>query len=493
MTLGTGQQKTISEIVSSLEQLDISYHITHHNYRDDVHNTKNVIWNTACISSHNVKQGSFFIGLQGEVQNGGLFVHQALLQGAVLVLVEKGYENHIIHNELSHTFSVIVVENTLSTLSRMASMIRQALSPHCTFIGVTGSAGKTSTKHIIYRLLDSYKEARCSQGNLNTVQGMSLCILNMDWEAVEFAVFECGISGAGEMSALVDILDPDYAVITNVGNAHIGEYENRDALMYEKLTIAKHISKDGMLWIPDDDIQLQKTAGEMALSCEIALHGKANDMYISHSDKGIEGIVLHCDNKGHDEDMPVPLLGEVNVYNALLGLQVAMYLGVSFDACKIALSNIQGIEGRYQVLHTAPLLINDSYNASPEAVKYAVQWFSLITNYQMKIVLLGGMRELGKDEFALHNTLIESIADVSVQHIILYGEEFDNVPIPKDMKEQHIIKIKHKADIMPLLKKLTKDISLEQIAILLKGSRFYTLETIAEEYIRYLETKMHRS
>lgn len=460
--------RSVGFITNILDSLSIQYSIM-----STATSPLSITWDEACISTHDVKEKSLFFGLQGEHTNGGKFVAQALEQGASVALIEREYKSHIVNE--GNNGAVILVDNALYTMSKIANFVRNAQRELCTFIGVTGSAGKTTSKNILYHILHTYKKASMSSGNLNTVQGMSLCLLNTDWEGVHFAVFECGISATGEMIDLVDILDPDYAVLTNVGSAHMGGYRNIDELRQEKLTIACKMRKDGVLWIPDKDKELQEKAKSMNLSCQIFFHGESSvEGFLDWKDMGSDGVELHF----KDGAIHVPLLGIVNVYNALLGYQVGRFFGMSFELCQQALCQVKEVSGRYQILQKKPLIIDDSYNASPEAVIVAMQWFASFPQ-KKKIAVLGGMRELGDDEKSLHQFVLDSIINFDIDAIILYGIEFNHCTIT----DNTWVKVNSTEAILSCLRRLCEGVELQEVAIIFKGSRFYGLENVAKSYM----------
>lgn len=459
-TATTTPLRKAKEILTLLDDVQTHYTLSR------LYNDTSVQWNKAEIDSRLIEPNNFFIALQGEVSNGGLYVNEAIARGARTILIEKPFEQFI-DTSVAVSLLVIVVENTLDTMCALASRIRTGNKDTCTIIGITGSAGKTSTKAILYHLLRDYQGAVCSEGNLNTVQGVSLCMINLDWNAKKFGVFECGISQRGEMSRLVSLLSPDYALVTNVGHAHIGGYSTIDELRREKLSIASTMTSQGILWIPDDDVTLMSIAHAMNLECKIALHGeKELKNCISVENTQLEGSVIHC----KDEKFHVPLLGKVNAKNTIVALQIAEYFGMPRSQSTKSVRSLSPAIGRYQVLSHNPMVIDDSYNANPEAVKTMLSWFSELS-YVPKIAVIAGMKELGEESALYHNDMVHHSSTLALDLVILFGEEFADVVLPNE----HTYVLSNTTDI----KKIIDAHITENACIIFKGSRFYQLEKTA--------------
>ena len=485
----TKDYRSATELLELLDSTNISYAIS------KKYNNTSAVWTEASINSQEVVAHGFFLGLAGTQVNGGIFANQAVQNGASILMIEFEYESLITID--NNDILVIIVDDVLRAITAIARQIRIAQYNNCTIIAITGSMGKTTTKEITYAILNQHAGAVCSSGNLNTVQGLSLCLLNIRWDNCKFGVFECGISSPGEMQALIQILLPDHALVTNVGHAHIGGYHNIDELRKEKLSIAsllpssKYIQnkaynsnkkeRTSMLWIPDNDAILAQLAHSIYADAhnnedsayKICTHGtQSYDTYVSYTDKQEKGLIITCT----DKEFNTHLVGSVNVYNCLAALQVAAYFDVPYETSQKALASMDTVSGRYEVLQENPLIIDDSYNANPEAVKSAVLWFSHISR-NPKALVLAGMKELGADSIEYHREVIRYIAQLPIEHVILYGAEFDKIDISK---LSNIHKVHTESELIELLKKLSVGIQ----TLFFKGSRFYTLEHIARSIVR---------
>ncbi|MBP5175699.1 MAG: UDP-N-acetylmuramoyl-tripeptide--D-alanyl-D-alanine ligase, partial [Treponema sp.] len=206
--------------------------------------------------SRNVVKGTLFVPLIGEVQDGHAYIPQALEKGASVVFIcMANYEkdSHFF-TELSQKYPdvyFIAVENTLHALQAAAGRYVEKF-PNLIRVGVTGSSGKTTTKEILAAILSRKYNLVCNEGNLNSETGLPLSVFKIRKEH-ELGLFEMGMNREGEMGEIAAVLKPRFAVITNIGTAHIGNLGSRENIAAEKARIFEHFHSFGTAVIPRED------------------------------------------------------------------------------------------------------------------------------------------------------------------------------------------------------------------------------------------------
>ncbi len=493
-----GLCKNARYIVEHLEHLALSFTL----YGSDA-----ALWNKAVIDSRNSEDYSFFVGLSGEKGNGGDFAHEALRRGARVILVEHAYARaELIQCIEKNQAALICVDDALASFEKLAHSVRMREGKNTRVIGVTGSAGKTITKEMLRAILG----ATGSEGNLNTVQGLCMSILNSQWvrehectnnfneaktdvtktHAASYAVFECGISYENEMPRLARILQPDCAVITNVGTAHIGHFASLARLQEEKLAIASCMTSAHTLWLPEDDAVLLEKAG--ALQCTVRTHGfKSCAGFVNVVDKGLAGSVLEFEN---DSVIALPMPGVVNARNALAALELADFFSIPRKESFEALAQCSSIARRYELVHERPLIVDDSYNANTSAMVEALLWF--FKNAQLPYLLvLGGMKELGSSSAAEHRRVVDALVAVLSRmregtdsvNVVLVGTEYDEVAVPQAY-EHMCMRAATTREACACIKGMVAKqaeygVSLCDFSVLLKGSNAYALNHVADYII----------
>ncbi len=438
-------------------------------------------WRLVSIDSRTVKQESLYFGLQGKRRNGGFYLGQAIEEGASIAVIDlQAFLNFLsqrafrtirgnpqlqdvfeqsrkifeiggnvrestdkvmqklreektalllqeaMHEVLPHNFSLLVVNSALHALRLLSRDTIERNREGVSIVGITGSAGKTTTKNILYHLLRSFGKTTATLGNLNTEQGLALSILNTDWEGLRYAIFECGISEPGEMDVLADMLRPDIAVITNVGSAHLGAYAHLDQLREEKLKIAEHGSHIKALFVSKSDQDLVQMA--KSKSIPLVLHDNSFfDEHLEIHDGFDSGLVLRYREKsreGKNEEFVLDIIGYINASNIYLALRVAVYLGYPLVECVQALAHFKNAPQRYEIISKKPLIIDDSYNANLESMKASIEWFASFP-HEHKIAVIGGIKELGTLSYSIHQECIAYLSRLNITILVWVGLEYE--------------------------------------------------------------------
>lgn len=361
--------------------------------------TMNVTARGYSIDSRTLQSGDIFFAIHGERFDGHDFVEAALRVGAVAAVISKAQSNRYAADAVRRR--LLLVDDPLAALQRLASSVRRQWGKRV--IGITGSAGKTTTKEAVAIVLESRFRVLKSQGNLNNHYGLPLQILKLQPED-EIAVLEMGMSHAGEIAALCKIAAPDWGVVTNVGTAHGENFaDGQTGIARAKYELIASLPKQGIAILNCDDSYVQQFGRDF--SGKTIYYGTgicANPRAESIMPMGAEGTRFTVVAEEQRADATLPLLGEHNVRNALAGIAAGLASGISLDECVVALKKMSAPDKRGQVVQiNGATVLNDCYNSNPAALRAMVETLSTIPA-QRRIVVAGEMLELGPDSRQLH-------------------------------------------------------------------------------------------
>lgn len=448
--------------------------------------------NAFCFSnvqtdSRNVEKASLFVPLIGEKQDGHKYVPLAIKNGASVIFINNDeYKNNsekydLLCNENENLF-IIAVENTLKALQDAASFY-VCKFPSLIKIGITGSSGKTTTKEMIVFVLKQKFNVVYTKGNFNSETGLPLSVFNIRKEH-EVGVFEMGMNRKNEIAEIASVLKPEYAVITNIGTAHIGILKTRENIAREKRNIFNYISKNGKAFIPaeDDfkDFLCENVKGKVEFYGSSVPESVSGVKYIK--DEGLNGTIFSID--GLTVHLKNP--GIYNYRNALASCAVAKTLSVSAEQIKLGLESLGMVSGRMET-QTVLLknskkitLIKDCYNANPDSVASVLNFCSSINNVNKKIFVLGDMLELGEKSALEHRMVGEKILSAKPDFVILIGKEMQNAADFLSEKEFKNVKYfpLHDEESIENVSKTILSIAQDADVVLLKASRGLSLERI---------------
>ena len=381
-------------------------------------NEINVDIENVTIDTRKVEKGSCFIGIKGEKTDGNLLYKNAFDAGASLVILEYFDESPENINYLKeNNKSVIIVPSTIEALGLFAKLKRsEFFSP---VVAVTGSAGKTSTKDMIYSVLKEKYKIHKTIGNQNNHIGLPLTILSLDKDN-EILVLEMGMNHLKEISYLTNIAKPDVAVITNVGTAHIGNLGSRENILKAKLEILEGLNPNGTVIINNDNDLLHKWYLENKDNYKIITIGinEVSDYMPVIIEKGEWGTTFSCKNTIYK----VPVGGDHFIYNALSAIAVANLFNVSAKEIQDGIINFELSSNRMSVSVTEGItLIDDSYNANFDSMSYAIKYLTSLPG--RRIAVLGSMKELGKFSESLHRKIGALVAKEKIDILITVGDE----------------------------------------------------------------------
>ncbi len=335
-----------------------------------------------------IKAGDIYLPLKGASFDGEEFINKALEAGAV------GYfttQNTIFDNAKT----VLKVDNTLNAYLNLAKYKRNKLNPIT--IGVTGSSGKTTTKEIIYSVLSQKFKTHKTFSNHNNEIGFCQTVLSMPKDT-EVLINEMGMRGLGEIELISKHLEPDFAVITNSGSAHVGRLGSLDNIAIAKCEITSGLRNDGTFIALDQDI----------IKKHVQFNGEK--IYYSINNTEILGKApSYSKFRYKDEVYELFVEGDYNIENALSAIELGLKLNMTPDEINQGLKSYRPIEKRWEVQDVKGIkFINDSYNANPESMKASVKTF--VELYENPVVVLGNMGELGDNEIQYHREVGEYLS-----------------------------------------------------------------------------------
>lgn len=357
-----------------------------------------------CTDSRQAAAGRLFVPLVGERFDGHDFAEQAIAGGASAMLWQA---SRAVPAALEGVPRV-QVKDTLAALQNLAAAYRSELVVRV--VGITGSNGKTTTKDLTASILGTVYNVHKTEGNLNNEIGLPLTVLELD-EDTEVAVLEMGMSGFGEIELLAKIAQPDAAIITNIGDAHLLQLGSREGIAKAKLEITAGLGEDGLLLYNGDEPLLETGLQAMKLPEGVILRtfGLGADNEWTAADIKLEpessSFTVIC--RGEVSGLGtvrIPVPGQHNVSNALAAISVARFFGVPSSRIAEGLAKVQLTGMRIQPVKAfnGAVILNDSYNANPTSVRAAVDLVHELPGFGRKWAVLGDMLELGPEEEELH-------------------------------------------------------------------------------------------
>jgi len=367
------------------------------------------------IDSRTLKPGDLFFAIRGERFDGHDFVAAALEKGACAAVVARDRSSAL--NPASGLRPVLVVEEVLAALQRLAAAVRRHWGKRV--IGITGSAGKTTTKEAVATVLDARFQVLKSQGNLNNGYGLPLQLLRLEPEH-ELAVIEMGMSAAGEIAALCRIAAPDWGVVTNVGHAHTEFFADGIAgVARAKYELVASLPRHGVAFLNCDDAYVSQFGRDFEGKVVYFGRGPCGDPHAeSVQPLGADGLKIKVRAGNQQCELRLHLPGEHNAANALAGIAVGVEAGIPLAESCAALERLRAEDKRGQLLTIrGATILNDAYNSNPEALKSMIRTLAGMPA-QRRILVAGEMLELGPEADALHAACGKAAAEAGIRIVI---------------------------------------------------------------------------
>jgi UDP-N-acetylmuramoyl-tripeptide--D-alanyl-D-alanine ligase len=365
------------------------------------------------IDSRTIEPGDLFFAIIGPRFDGHRFVDQALERGAVGAVVSRppqptGKDAGVL----------ILVDDTTIALQRLAMGVRR--SAPLKVVGITGSVGKTTAKEATAAALSVRFKVLKSEGNLNNLYGLPLSILR--WEDEDVAVLEMGMSAPGEIARLTEIAAPDVGVVLSVAEVHLEFFASLKAIAGAKGELFAGLGPGATAVVnADDPLVLEQAKRFAGQQVRFGIEEEAN-LRAKEIESTSHGLRFIVEADGEGAEVESPLHGVHNVYNLLAALAVARTLGVQLTAAARGLRDLHAAPHRGERIRfpDGPLVIDETYNSNPTAVRAALASLSH-DDAKRRIAVLGDMLELGERAEALHLDCGREVAQSNVSLLVGVG------------------------------------------------------------------------
>lgn len=345
-----------------------------------IKNTTDKEFFTISTDTRKISGGEMYLPLKGESFDGENFLDKSVESGAEGCFISR--------KEYPESANLVLrVDDTKVAYLQLSNFLRKKYSPKV--IAITGSSGKTTTKELIYSVMSEKFKTHKTFSNHNNEIGFCETLMTMPTDT-QVLIVEMGMRGLGEIDLLSKYSEPDYAVITNAGSAHIGRLGSLDNIAIAKSEIVNHLNPNGVL-VAQNSERIKKFAkfgGDK-------IFYQLSDVEILDRKPSYSKFIY----KGNEYELNVE--GDYNVENSLAAIELGFLLGLEYGEIKRGLAAYKPIEKRWELQTVGGYsIINDSYNANPESMKAAVSTFLKL--YPNPVVVLGNMGELGDNSAEFH-------------------------------------------------------------------------------------------
>lgn len=360
-----------------------------------------------------IDKDCIFFALKGEHFDGNQYAAAALEQGASYAVIDNP--------QFQKEARTILVPDVLEYLQKLARFHRQQLS--VPIIGITGTNGKTTTKELIRSVLAQKFRVTATIGNLNNHLGVPLTVLGLPTDT-EIGIIEMGANHIGEIDFLCRIAQPTHGIITNVGKAHLEGFGSFEGVIQTKTELYRYLqSNGGTVFVNSDNPFLAPLAGRNAHTYSI---DASDSDFFGRLISSDPNLVLEIgDREGNKATATTQLAGAYNLENVLAAVRIGLHFGISLPDCIKGIESYKPENRRSQWIFTdRNHVLMDAYNANPTSMEAALINFAGI-QASRKLLILGGMRELGSDSDIEHVRLVQLAKEFKFKEILLLGREFD--------------------------------------------------------------------
>ena len=414
-------------------------------------------FNGISIDSRNIYDGDVFIAMRGENVDSHNFIDSKLEASTSLIV-----------NEQEKSKNKIKVSDSKKILGLLAMEYRKKME--CKVVGITGSNGKTTTKEILFHILNSQYSVSMTPGNYNSTIGMPMSFFSIS-SSNDIFIAEMGINSIGEMKYLSEIAKPDLGLITNISEAHIQNFKSVEEIYNEKVILLESLQKTGVAFLNMDDSFISTT--QLINNAKIIKYG-FNDNYEYSGNYQIEGeesfFINNCkvDLNFHSINL---------MKNILAAFSIASELGIDFADFNTSISTFNIPNGRGNIIDRDDyIIIDDTYNSNfASTVAGITSLCNQKYKHKRKLIILGDMLELGDKANQFHEKLLEHIIHISNCKIFTYGKLMKY--LYEKSKTSHDLSIEHFEDQKLLIKKLNDTINKGDV-LYVKGSRGMKMENI---------------
>jgi len=422
-----------------------------------------------CTDTRMLEPGSLFVAIKGEIFDGHKFLSEAAGKGAVAAIVQDVPDVNL------PNLHFILVPDTRAAMGKLATYARQRMT--CKVIGVAGSNGKTSTKHLIDSALSSKLRGTISPKSFNNDIGVPLTIFPADPNQ-DYLVLEMGTNHHGEIKVLTEMALPDIAVITNIGAEHLEGLDDLMGVRREEASVVRGLNPKGLLVVNGDDAELLDAVAEYPGKRVTFGFNETNDLFAGNVECTSTGTRFRLNNSRRE--VFVPMLGRHTAANALAALAVARRLGLDEADIIASLAEARGPEMRLQMQKTDGIdLLNDAYNANPNSMRAALDTLGALPTLGRRVAVVGDMRELGKASDRYHREIGEHMAACPIDLIVCVGTQSSLTVEAARLKGYPSERIHHYPDSVAAARAVPNLLRTGDL-VLLKASRGIRLELVAQ-------------
>ena len=431
---------------------------------------ENLVLDNFCTDSRKIQKKDVYLGFRGEKVDGNLFYKEAIEKGASCCILDRKIAGADFKD-----CTVILVDDTLECVQKLASYKRSLYD--IPVIAITGSAGKTSTKDLIYSVVSKKYKTHKTIGNYNNHLGVPLTILGLhDHEAL---VIEMGMNHLREIALLSSIARPTISVITNIGTAHIGNLGSRENILKAKMEILEGMIGKDIVINNDNDLLCDKG---LELKDKYNVYSVSIDSFSDYKACNIDEDVFSSkfDIANKTTNINVNVGGRVNIYNALMAYTIGDILKIDDKKIKEGIFEFKLTGSRLErkVNKKGVIVIDDTYNANYDSMVSSLNLLGQIKD-KRRIAILGDMLELGEYGERLHYDLGDAVIYNKIDKLITVGElscEIDKRVIELGMSKEDVYHFSSEEECYSLLKDLVR----EDDIILVKGSHGIHLVNVVD-------------
>jgi UDP-N-acetylmuramoyl-tripeptide--D-alanyl-D-alanine ligase len=353
-----------------------------------------IVSTSVIIDSRETKEGACFFAIRGERLDGHRFLEQALSQSAGAVV-------SAIPETIPENKGLIRVEDTTEALQRLAASIRNRYD--FLLIGITGSAGKTTTKEMIATLIATERATFRSWGNFNNQIGAPLCMDNMP-DGAEVVVSEMGMNHKGEIAEIAGLLRPHVGVYTNIAPVHIEFFGTIEKIAEAKRELLENVVPGGTIVINNDNEYVVRISeGFEGRKITYGINAEADYRAVKIEERGLFGTRFRVAAEGDERELELVLPGRHNLENLLAAIATARGIGISWEGIESGVAQVKPAYHRgVLVPFRGATVYDDTYNSNPYALARALELMAQADVNGRRIAVIGDMLELGEQETKFH-------------------------------------------------------------------------------------------
>lgn len=412
------------------------------------------------IDSRLIEKGDIFIALRGSKVDGHAFIQDAINKGAVGVVVENDVE-------VENIF-VYKVRSSYDFIKYLGEKSRERFNGN--IFGITGSAGKTTTKEGLYLALSTKFVVVKTEGNVNTDISLPLFFANdVDYNE-DFAIVEMGVQKPNDMDVLLDIVKPNYAIITNVGESHTKYLGSKEGVLKEKFKLARFVVENGgVCFINGDDALLKKASSGYKNIFSVGFE-EENDFRLKILEENAPNFLIKISFQNRSFEFSIQETSTSLLYDFGLIFAASFFVGIDPDLIISSLRLFKPYKGRGEkIVIGNMIIIDDTYNSNPVSLKMALKDLAKVD--APKILILGDMLELGNRSYEIHAGFGEQVSELDPYLLVTYGK------YSKALFNAASVKQKFHFETPETLKKFLETFDFPKNSyILVKGSRAMQME-----------------